>query len=189
MTSPHAIAATALPHMLRNLSGILSKAEAQAKEKGMDLAALLQKRLAPDMHPLARQVLLALVIAEDMAARMSGENPPGMPDDLTFEQILGFMDQENAQMTFPLLRERIAATLAVIEARPAAPYAGASARDVSMTFPTALEPFFKVRDLTLSGDDFILTFALPNFYFHVSIAYAILRSNGIMLGKRDYLMG
>jgi hypothetical protein len=152
--------------MLENLAKILDKAVAQAKSEDKDPATLLDARLAPDMHPLTRQIQIASDAAKGCAARLAGIEPPAMPDTET---------------NFAELHARIAATIAFLKSVTAEQLAGAEDRKVTLKLPQGA--------LELSGRDFLTTFALPNFYFHTTTAYGLLRHKGIQIGKRDYLGG
>jgi hypothetical protein len=154
----------ALTRMLDNLKACLAKAEDHAKAKGYDSAVLVQSRLAPDMLPLARQVQIACDTAKFGAARLSGGKAPSM---------------EDTEATIEELKARIDKTLAYVQSVPAGEIDGSEEREVVV--PTRGEP------LKMSGQAYLVHFVLPNFYFHVTTAYAILRHNGVDLGKRDYL--
>jgi uncharacterized protein len=158
-----------IPPMIRSLqalSKILDKAVAQAKEKNIALSTLLEARLAPDMHPFPRQIQIASDGAKGAAARLAGVEAPSFPDTET---------------TFPELQERIAKTIAYLKGIEAGKVAGAEDRTIVMKFPQG--------EMNFSGRDFLTNFALPNFYFHVTTAYGLLRSKGIEIGKMDYLNG
>ncbi|MGC9953521.1 MAG: DUF1993 domain-containing protein [Rhizomicrobium sp.] len=150
--------------MLQNLSKIIDKATAQTV--AADLAALLEARLAPDMLPFARQIQIASDAAKGCAARLAGQEPPSFPDTET---------------TFPELQTRIAKTIAFLESVSAEKLAGSETR--AITIKTSH------RTLEFSGRDFLTRHALPNFYFHVTTAYDLLRHKGIQIGKMDYLGG
>jgi hypothetical protein len=151
---------------LQNLSKILDKAVAQAKAQDKDLNALLDARLAPDMHPFTRQIQIASDTAKGCGARLAGIEPPAMPDTET---------------SFPELQARIAKTIDFLNGLKPEQLAGAEDREVTLKFPQG--------EMKFSGRDFLTGFALPNFYFHVTTAYALLRHKGIEIGKRDYLGG
>jgi uncharacterized protein len=158
-----------VPPMLRGLSSlskILDKAEAYAAAKKIEPSVLLSARLYPDMYPLTRQVQIACDTARRGAIRLAGGEPPSVPDTET---------------TFEELKARIAATIAAVKALPESAFDGAEGRELTI----------KVRgsDMTFSGLDFVRIWSLPNFYFHVTTAYAILRHNGVELGKPDFLAG
>jgi hypothetical protein len=158
-----------IPPMIRsleNLSKIIDKAVAQAKDKNIDLKTLLEARLAPDMHPFTRQIQIATDSAKGGAARLAGIEPPSFAD---------------TEATFPELKERIAKTIAFLKSVPAEKLAGAETRKVEMKIPN--------RTLEFSGKDFLTGMTLPNFYFHVTTAYDLLRHKGIEIGKMDYLGG
>jgi uncharacterized protein len=151
---------------LGNLAKIIDKAVAQAKAEDKPLADLLETRLAPDMRPFPFQIQSASDTAKGAAARLAGIAPPSMPDTET---------------TFAELQERIAKTIAFLDSVKPEQLAGAEDRDVVLKFPSG--------DVTFSGRDYVGGFALPNFFFHVTTAYAILRHAGIAIGKRDFLGG
>jgi len=156
-----------IPPMIRaleSLSKILDKAVAQEKAEDKNPETLLESRLAPDMHPLTRQIQIASDAAKGCAARLAGIEPPNMPDTET---------------TIAELHTRIAATVAFLKSVTAEQLAGAEDRKVTLKLPQ--------RELELSGSDFLTGFALPNFYFHVTTAYGLLRHKGIQIGKRDFL--
>jgi hypothetical protein len=165
--SMYAASVPVFRHMLRNLVHILDKGEASAQARGFDPAALTSYRLAPDMLPFTRQVLIACDAAKLGVARISGVEAPK------------FEDQES---TFAQLKERIGKTLAYLESVPASTLDGTEDKEV--TFPVGRD---KTR--TMSAQAYLTTWALPNFFFHVTTAYAILRHNGVDLGKADYLAG
>ena len=150
--------------MLGNLSNFLDKAEAFAAAKKIDATVLLNARLAPDMLPLTRQVQIATDMSKGAAARLSGTEIPKYEDNET---------------TFAELKARIAKTLAFVNGIDAAKYAGAEDRDVTLQ-ARAGERHFK-------GLNYLRDFVLPNVYFHVTTAYAILRHNGVELGKNDFI--
>ena len=152
---------------LKNLSSFLDKAEAHAKAGGIeDLGVFTDARLAPDMHPLARQIQMASDAAKGGAARLAGIEPPSMPDTET---------------TFPELKDRIAKTLAFLQTIKPEQVNGREDATIELKFPN--------RTMTFTGKDFLFTFSAPNFLFHVTITYALLRSQGVPLGKMDFLAG
>jgi len=158
-----------IPPMIRvlsNLSKILDKAVAQAKERDIPLDYLVAARLAADMRPLTFQIQTASDTSKGCAARLAGITAPAMADTET---------------SFPELQERIAKTIAFLESVKPEQVAGAENREIVLKFPSG--------EMKFSGRDYVTGFALPNFYFHVTTAYAILRSNGINIGKRDFLGG
>ncbi|MGA7674090.1 MAG: DUF1993 domain-containing protein [Rhizomicrobium sp.] len=158
-----------IPPMIRtlqNLSKILDKAIAQAAADKIDLAALLEARLAPDMFPFTRQIQIATDAAKGAAARLAGQEPPSFPDTET---------------SFPELHARIAKTVAYLQSVKAEQLAGSEDRHITIATRT--------RTLEFSGKDFLTGFALPNFFFHVTTAYGLLRGKGINIGKQDYLGG
>ena len=150
--------------MLNNLATILEKAAAHAEAKKIDPAVLINNRLYPDMLPLARQIMIASDTAKGGAARLAGVEPPKYEDNET---------------SFPELIERVRKTIAYLNTLKPAQIDCSEKKSVTL----------KVRDdtLTFEGLTFLLHRVLPNLYFHVSIAYAILRHNGVDIGKKDYL--
>lgn len=155
-----------LARMLGNLSNLLKKGEANAQARGIDPKVFIESRLAPDMYPLARQVQIASDMAKGCAARLAGVEVPSWADtESSFEELQG----------------RIGKTLDFIKGIDAAQLEGSEARTVVLKMRSG--------DLSFSGRDYLLGFALPNFYFHVTAAYAILRHNGVDVGKLDYLGG
>lgn len=150
--------------MLGNLSAILHKAEAYAAERKIDPGVLINARLAPDMHPLVRQVQIATDSVKGCGARLAGIEVPSYAD---------------TESNFAELQERIAKTRAFLQSIDAAQLDGSEGRQITLKFPGA--------EMTFSGQDYLLGFVLPNFYFHVTTAYAILRHNGLQIGKMDYL--
>jgi uncharacterized protein len=154
----------AFQQMLTALSTILDKADAHAVAKKLDPAILPGTRLCPDMFPLARQVQIACDFAKGTAARLAGVDNPSFAD---------------TEKTFPELKERIAKTLAFLGALTPGQIDGSESRDISLKVGP--------QEMHFKGQPYLVTFALPNFYFHVVSAYAILRANGVDLGKMDYM--
>jgi hypothetical protein len=151
--------------MLGSLSTSLKKAEAYAAAKKMEPAALLGTRLFPDMLPLSRQIQLACDFATKGSARLTGSEVPAIPDTET---------------TFDELQQRIARTIDYVKSFKPAQFDGAESREI--TFPTG-----PGQTTTMSGQQFLTSFSLPSFYFHVTTAHGILRMAGVEVGKRDFL--
>jgi hypothetical protein len=149
---------------LKNLSAILDKAQAHAEARKIDPAALTTFRLYPDMFPLSRQVQIACDAAKGAVARLAGVEIPR---------------HEDTEQSFAELKSRIAKTLDFIASVPAAKMDGADEREVTIRQ--------RGQDVTMSGLQYLLAVATPNFYFHVATAYNILRHNGVELGKKDFL--
>jgi hypothetical protein len=167
---PLTLSKAALPTFeitLKALSGVLEKAEAYAAEKKIEPAVLAGTRLTPDMFALSRQVQVACDMAKNGAARLAGIDPPKFEDN---------------EATLAQLKERIAKTLAFLKTVDAKAVDAAAEREI--TFP--LGPEKKGR---MSGADYLNHFMLPNFYFHATAAYAILRQSGVPIGKMDFLAG
>ncbi|MCX7889839.1 MAG: DUF1993 domain-containing protein [Rhodobacteraceae bacterium] len=162
----HAQSAAVFDRFLGSLSAILDKAEAHCDARKIDPAALLTFRLYPDMFPLMRQVQLATDFAKGAVARLARLPIPSYAD---------------VETTFAELQERIARTRAFIASVPPEAFDGAEARDVT----------YRVRgqDQQLNGQFYLSCVALPNFFFHLTTAYNILRHNGVELGKADFVGG
>jgi uncharacterized protein len=164
---PFSMSQTALPTFeieLNALSGVLEKAEAFAKAKKIDDAVMLRSRLAPDMFDLARQIQVATDGARRGSARLAGVDAPVFEDNET---------------TVAQLRDRIAKTVAFLKTLDTKKIDSAS--DKEIVFP--LGP----KKGHMKGDDYLNHFMLPNFYFHCTTAYAILRHLGVEVGKQDFL--
>jgi len=151
---------------LPNLKSILSKAESDAQERKIDPQVFLQARLAPDMLAFTRQIQIVTDTVKGAMARLAGVDVPSWEDN---------------EKTFADLRARVDKAIDYVKSFKEAQFEGAETRQVELKFPNAT--------LTFKGKDYLLNFVLPNFYFHVTTAYAILRHNGVPLGKRDYLGG
>ncbi|NUS38635.1 MAG: DUF1993 domain-containing protein [Lysobacter sp.] len=150
---------------LGNLRQLLQKGEAHAAAQGYAPEVLLQSRLYPDMFPLLRQVQIATDMCKNGAARLAGVDPVPFPDDET---------------TFAQLYARIDRALEVVQGFGAAQIDGSEGRPVS----------FMTRsngEMRFDGQSYLIGFVLPNLYFHSSIAYALLREAGVVLGKMDFL--
>ena len=162
--SMHSASAPIFVRMFGNLSQWLDKAEAHAAAKKFDPAVLLAARLAPDMLPLMRQVQIASDASKFCIARLAGVEAPPFAD---------------TEATFADLKERAAKTVAFIEWVPAEKVDGSEERDI--TVPR--------RDgaIVVKGEAYLKNFVLPNFFFHLTMTYALLRHNGVELGKADYL--
>jgi uncharacterized protein len=152
--------------MLNNVDAILEKAEGHAREQGRQPESFLEARLAPDMHPLSRQIQMISDAAKGGAARLAGLVPPSMPDEET---------------TWAELRDRVARTIAFVETIRPEQVNGREEAVVELQVPG--------RTLTFTGKSFLFQFSLPNFFFHATIAYGLLRSQGVPLGKIDFLAG
>lgn len=153
--------------MLGNLKHFLDKALAHAQARKFDPQVLVQSRLAPDMFPLARQVIIACDAAKLGAARLAGLEAPKYDD---------------TEASIEDLKARIDKTLAWLATVPPERLDGTESKDV--TFPVGKE-----NTRTMKGEAYLKHWVLPNLFFHVTTAYAILRHNGVDLGKGDYLTG
>lgn len=164
------MSSTALPvciTMLGNLRHFLDKAQVFVDAKKCEPSALTQFRLAPDMLPFVRQVQIACDVAKSGVARLSGVDAPKL---------------EDVEVGLDDLKGRIDKTLAYLKSVPADRLDGTEDKDI--TFPVGKE-----ATRTMKGEAYLLHWMLPNVFFHVTTAYAILRHNGVELGKRDYLLG
>ncbi|MDP3492092.1 MAG: DUF1993 domain-containing protein [Hyphomonadaceae bacterium] len=162
--SMHKASAPVFLRMLGNLDALLDKAEKYAKERNFDPNLLITSRLAPDMRPLSAQIQFASDTSKFAMARLSGGSAPPMADTET---------------TIAELRERIKKTVDYIKSVPASAVDGSEEREVVLKFPNG--------EMKFTGLAYLTGFVLPNFLFHVTTAYAILRHNGVPLGKGDFL--
>lgn len=151
--------------MLGGLDAILAKAQMHAAEKSIEPSALTQARLFPDMFPLARQVQIACDFARGISARLAGVEVPKYDD---------------REHTFDELRGLVTRSLDFINGLEAAKFDGAAQREIVLRPGTPKERRF-------TGQAYLLSYGLPQFFFHVTTAYALLRHNGIEIGKRDYM--
>ena len=156
-----------IPHfilMLDNLSAILDKTEAHAKAKNIDQGVFVNARLAPDMYPLGRQIQIVADMAKACAARLAGIDVPRDEDDET---------------TFADLKARIAKTITFLQSVNVDQINGSDGRMVTITMHD--------KEAVYSGQHYLLDIIITHFYFHVTTAYAILRHQGVELGKSDYI--
>ena len=149
---------------LENLSAILAKGAQHAEAKKIEPAVFVNARLAPDMFPFSRQIQIAADAAKGCVARLAGAEVPSWPD---------------TESTFPELEARVAKTIAFVKGFTAAQVDGSEERSVTLKMRSG--------ELTLRGQDYLFRLSLPNFYFHITTAYDILRHNGVEVGKMDYL--
>jgi hypothetical protein len=152
--------------MLKNLSHFMDKAEAHAASGGPSLQAMMESSLGHGMAPFTRQIQLASDAAKSAAARLAGVEQPAMPDTET---------------TWTELKARIAKTIAFVESIKREQVDGQEGRAIVLTFPG--------RTMEFTGQSFLLGFSMPNFLFHVTTAYALLRKEGVPIGKMDFLAG
>ena len=151
--------------MLRTLSDLLDKGAAHAASKGFKPEVLVNARLAPDMLPLSAQVQIASDQAARGASRLTGRQPPSFPD---------------TEQTIDALKARIARAIESLQSLPESEFSQAAERRIVL-------PLREGRVLDMDGERFLRDWTLPQFYFHVTTAYDILRHNGVAIGKRDYL--
>lgn len=163
--SIHAASVATFVQMLNSLSAVLDKAEAHATSRKIAPDVLPTSRLYPDMLPLTRQVQIACDFAAKTTARLTKAEIPTTPD---------------TEKTIADLKARIAKALEYVKSFKPDQFVGADTREV--TFPVGPD-----KTMTLKGEQYLNNYALPNFYFHVTTAYNILRHNGVEIGKRDFL--
>ena len=150
--------------ILKGLSGVLDKAAAHAEANKIDPAALLQARLYPDMFPLTRQVQICCDFAKGAAGRLAGDD---------------FPTYEDKEASFDDLKARVAKTIAYLETLNASAIDGSEELEIALT---------RRGETTVHrGEDYLLKQAMPNFFFHATTAYDILRHSGVPVGKRDFL--
>ena len=160
----HSASVPVFVRMLDNLGHWLDKAEAHAKARKFDTSVYLNARLAPDMLPFTKQIQIACDAAKFGVARLAGVEAPKFEDN---------------EKDFADLRERIRKTIAYVQSVPASQIDGSEDRDVVVPR--------RDSSMTMKGEVYLKHFTLPNFFFHVTTAYALLRHNGVELGKMDYL--
>lgn len=163
--SMHAASVPVFKQMLGSLADILGKAVAHAEARKFDPAVLLQSRLYPDMLPLLRQVQIACDFAKGVSCRLAGAEMPS---------------HEDTEQSFDDLQHRIAKTLSVIENLAPAQFDGSEQREIVLRPGTP-------KERKLDGQSYLLAYGLPQFFFHVNMAYALLRHNGLEIGKKDYM--
>jgi uncharacterized protein len=151
-------------HFLNGLAAILRKAEAHAQARKIDPEAFLKARLFPDMFTFTRQVQLACDFAKGAGARLAGMPVPSFPDE---------------EQTFDDLHQRIRKTIEFLRSLKKDQFEDAATRSVTLRAAG--------QDLTFKGADYLSGFVLPNFYFHLTTAYGLLRHNGVELGKLDFM--
>ena len=163
--SMHAASVPVFTQMLGSLSALLHKAESHAEQRKIDADALLQARLFPDMFPLRRQVQIACDFARGVSARLAGVEVPSFPD---------------TEKTFAELQALIEKTLSFIGGFSPTQFDKSESREIVTRPGTPKERRF-------NGQAYLLSYGLPQFFFHVTTAYALLRHNGVELGKGDYM--
>jgi uncharacterized protein len=151
---------------LNNLSAILKKGEEHALAKKIEPEVFINARLAPDMFPLSRQVQIASDGVKGCAARLAGVEVPSYPD---------------TEKTFAELQARIAKTIEFVKAFSAKQIDGTEEKKITLKM--------RDREVSFLGQAYLLNFVLPNLYFHITTTYAILRHNGVDVGKKDFIGG
>jgi len=149
---------------LGNLKHIISKGAAHCSEHGIDESVIINTRLYPDMLPFSKQVEIATDISKGCAARLSGADMPTFEDD---------------EATFAALTDRCDKTLAFVNSVATDQINGTEEKEVVLKLPSI--------ELTFNGYDYVTKFVVPNVQFHIATAYGILRNNGVVLGKADFL--
>ena len=162
--SMHAASVPVFKQLLAGLGDVLGKAEAHAIDRKIDPSVFLQTRLFPDMFPLVRQVQIATDMAKGGAARLAGVEIPSFPD---------------TESSFPELQERLTRTIAFLKSIKPAQMEGSEQREVNLQM--------RMGAVSFTGQYYLLSWVMPNVYFHVTTAYNILRHNGVELGKWDFL--
>ena len=168
--SLHSALVPPLVRNLLNLSHLLKRADAHAEANGYPASVLLSSRLYPDMFDLTRQVQISTDISRRGVARLAGREAPSMEDNET---------------ELSELLNRISRSIAFIESVPPEEVNGAEQREIKLPIPSTMGGGERI----FQGEDFLRSFVLPNVYFHVTTAFAILRHNGVPIGKFDYLLG
>lgn len=163
--SMHQASVPVFQQMLGSLDALLATAEAHVAERKIDADALLQARLFPDMFPLLRQVQIACDFAKGVSARLAGADVPVYDD---------------VEKDFAQLRALVGKTLAFIGTLAPAAFEGAETREVVLRPGTP-------KERRLAGHAYLLHYGLPQFFFHATTAYALLRHNGVVIGKRDFM--
>lgn len=163
--SLHAASVPVFTQLLGGLSDVLAKAATHASERKIEPDALLQSRLFPDMFPLLRQVQIACDFAKSVSARLAGAEVPAWDD---------------SEKTFDELQARIRRTLDFIAGLDAAAFEGAAAREIVLRPGTP-------KERRLDGQAYLLAYGLPQFFFHVTTSYALLRHGGVEIGKKDFM--
>jgi hypothetical protein len=151
---------------LTNLKAVLEKGAADAEARKIDPSVFINARLAPDMHALPRQVQIMTDTAKGAGARLAGVDVPSY---------------EDTETSFPELQARLDKTIDFLKSLKPEQIDGSEERSITLKMRSG--------DITFTGQNYLLHFALPNFFFHYTTAYAILRHNGVAVGKMDYLGG
>ena len=165
MTTLYTASVPVFKQLLSALSDVLNKAETYATDKKVDPNVLLQSRLYPDMFPLIRQVQIASDFAKSVPSRLAGIEVPAYDD---------------SEQSFAELQTRIKKTLAVLEGFTADQINGKETLEIVLRAGTP-------KEKKLTGETYVLNYGIPQFFFHVTTAYAILRHNGVEVGKRDFM--
>jgi hypothetical protein len=153
-----------LTHMMKNLVGILQKAQAHCDTKKVDESVLPSSRLIADMLPLSKQIQITGDFSKGCVARLAGDKAPSFEDNET---------------TLAQLIERLEKTIAYVSKFTPEQINNTEQKDITMEFPN--------RTMQFKGQNYVLGFVLPNVYFHITTAYNILRSNGVDIGKQDFV--
>jgi hypothetical protein len=162
--SMHTMVVDQCAHMLGNMTKLLDKGLAHAEAKKFDASVLVNARLAPDMLPLAKQVQIACDMLKNGVGRLAAQEPPKFEDN---------------EKTIDELKARIAKTLDYVKSVPASAFEGSEDRDIKLPL--------RDRTMEMKGLQYVREWVLPNFYFHAAMLYALLRHNGVEIGKKDWL--
>jgi hypothetical protein len=165
MTTLYTASVPVFKQLITALGNVLSKAEAHATDKKIDPNVLLQSRLYPDMFPLIRQVQIATDFAKSVPSRLAGIEVPAYDD---------------SEQSFGELQTRIQNALALLDGLTAEQIEGQESLEIVLRAGTP-------KEKKLTGETYLLNYGLPQFFFHVTTAYAILRHNGVEVGKRDFM--
>lgn len=166
--SMHGASVGVFAKLMGNLNTILDKTQTWVTERKLDPAAILQSRLSPDMYTFTRQVQIATDMAKGTAGRLAGQDPPRFEDNET---------------SIAELKARVAKTIAYLETLKPEAFAGSETREIVLK----LGPPGAQQEFKFTGLNYLQGFGTPNVYFHYSMVYALLRHNGLDIGKRDYV--
>jgi len=168
--SMHGASVGVFTKLLQNLLVILEKAEKWIAERKLDPNAILQSRLSPDMFTFTRQIQIMTDLAKGTGSRLAGLDPPRYEDN---------------EVTLAELKARVTKTIAHLQGLDARAFEGSETREITLK----LGPPGAQQEFKFTGLDYLLGFGTPNVYFHYSMVYALLRHNGLDIGKRDYIGG
>jgi hypothetical protein len=168
--SMHALVVDSFAPMLGTLTHLMTKARDHAVSKGVDVATLVEARLAPDMYPFRTQVQIACFHSHNTLALLAGREGPAI---------------DNPQETIDELERRVVRTIELVKGTSESALLGSEERRVAIPLPPAVAG--EGMEFQMSGLQFVRDWSFPHFYFHVTTAYDILRNAGVQIGKRDYV--